>query len=147
MEILDDLALIEMYLESEQESQNIPGLSAGIVYDQEILWAKGFGYANLEERIPATIGTLYRIGSVTKIFTAVMLMQLRDKGHLQLDDPVARYLPEFTRLRTDIPITFRHLVSHTSGLPTMPPIEELTAKFEMPDLEDLHQIKYDGSHP
>lgn len=97
-----------------------PGLSIGVIYDQELIWARGFGCANVEKNIAATPRTLYRIASVTKLFTATALLQLRDAGKLQLDDPIAGHLPWFriqTR-HTDVPpITIRHLLTHTSGLP------------------------------
>lgn len=115
------LAEINQYLATECKNYQIPGLSAVIVDAQEILWLKAYGYANLELGIPTTVDTRYRICSVTKLFTATMLMQLYEQHRLHLDEPVERYFPEFRRLSQSVPITFRHLVSHTSGLPMMPP--------------------------
>ncbi|MGB2696675.1 MAG: serine hydrolase domain-containing protein, partial [Candidatus Zixiibacteriota bacterium] len=97
-----------------------PGVSIGIVYDQDLIWAKGYGYADLENEIPATPSTAYRIASITKLFTATAILQLRDAGKLQLDDPVAKHLDWFHLDDTfdDSPvITIRHLLTHTSGLP------------------------------
>src|SRR5690606_14367216 len=96
------------------------GLSIGIVQDQELVWARGFGCSDVERQEPADLHTLYRIASITKLFTATALLQLRDAGRLQLDDPLQKYLPWFT-LRENgqpsHPITIRHLITHTSGLP------------------------------
>lgn len=97
-----------------------PGVSIGIVYDQDLIWAKGYGYADLENEIPATPSTAYRIASITKLFTATAILQLRDAGKLQLDDPVTKHLDWFHLDDTfdDSPvITIRHLLTHTSGLP------------------------------
>src|SRR6184192_3943803 len=97
-----------------------PGLSIGVVYDQELIWAKGYGYADLERRVPTTPSTIYRIASISKLFTATAIMQLRDAGKLRLDDPVSERLPWFSIKKTydgGPPITIRHLITHTSGLP------------------------------
>ncbi|MBZ0301405.1 MAG: serine hydrolase [Anaerolineae bacterium] len=115
--------LLEHWLAQYVENNRLPGLSIGIVYDQTLVWAKGFGYADLKSQTPATSLTLYRIASHTKMFTATAIMQLRDAGKLGLDDPVRAYLPWFgIRYRDDQPgdrsdITIRQLLSHTSGLP------------------------------
>ncbi len=98
----------------------IPGLSIGLVYDQELIWSKQYGYADLAKKIPTTPSTAYRIASLTKLFTATAIMQLRDAGKLQLDDPVTKYVPWFhlNDPYQDSPvITIRHLLTHTSGLP------------------------------
>ncbi len=135
------LSLLDASLEAERVRRGWAGLSAAVVLDQEIIWSNGYGYANVEDRIPATARTLYSIASITKLFTVTMLMQLRDAGKLYLDDPVARYDPAFSvrsPFPTTRPITFRHLASHTAGLQkdfpfpywdtqVIPPIDELLA--------------------
>jgi CubicO group peptidase (beta-lactamase class C family) len=97
-----------------------PGLSIAIVDDQEVVWQKGYGFADVERRLPATPATLYRIASITKLFTATAILQLRDEGRLRLDDCVVEHLPWF-RIRNVHPggpaITLRHLLTHTSGMP------------------------------
>src|SRR5947209_2667100 len=85
---------VERLLESERQKRDIPGLSAAIVRGETLLWAGGSGCADLERKIPAGQDTLYRLGSVTKLFTAAALMLLRDEGRLSLDDPLQRHLPE-----------------------------------------------------
>ena len=97
-----------------------PAVSIGLVYDQNLIWAKGYGFADLEKKTRATPATAYRIASLSKLFTATAILQLRDAGKLQLDDPVSKWLPEFApgRVETGSPvITVRHLLTHTSGLP------------------------------
>ena len=97
-----------------------PGLSMGIVHDQQLVWARGFGFADAEARTPATPDTLYRVASISKLFTATAVMQLRDAGKVRLDDPITAYLPWFeikSEHTGSVPITVRHLITHTSGLP------------------------------
>ena len=88
----------------------IPGMSAVIVKDQEVLWAKGFGYADFENRIAATPDTIYHIASLTKTFAATLLMQLVEQGKLDLDEPVSYYSSDFK----DDSVKIKHLLSHTS---------------------------------
>jgi D-alanyl-D-alanine carboxypeptidase len=114
------IAVFDSWVQQRVIDQELPGLSIGIVYDQELIWAKGYGYAELAKKTPATPSTAYRIASLTKLFTATAILQLRDAGKLQLDDPVSKYVPWF-RLKDDFGdspvITLRHLLTHTSGLP------------------------------
>ncbi len=118
--VADAITLLDLWIDEQVAYRNLPGLSLGIVHDQELIWAKGYGFSDPQTRTPATPATVYRIGSVTKLFTATAIMQLRDQGKLRLDDPVARHLPGF-KVRSPFPdapaITIRHLLTHTSGLP------------------------------
>ena len=100
---------------------SLPGMAVAVVRDQELLWSRGFGLADVERGIRATPGTRYRVGSVTKLFTATAVMQLRDEGKLDLDDTVKRHLPWFALAgeggSPPPDLTIRQLLSHTSGLP------------------------------
>ena len=114
------LNLVSVWLDAERAYGEIPGVSASVVHDQDVLWTGGFGYADPERRIAATPSTVYSICSISKLFTSIALMQLRDTGKLRLDDPVAQHLPWFTIKRTfpDAPeITVEGLLTHSSGLP------------------------------
>jgi len=119
-QVADALEVLDMWIEQHVAHRGVPGLSIAIVLDQEIVWAKGYGYSDLEEKTPATPATIYRIGSITKLFTSTAILQLRDQGKLRLDDPVSLHLPWF-RVRNPFPdapeITIRQLLTHTSGLP------------------------------
>ena len=120
------LAQIESDIEKQRQERKIAGLSVAIVYDQDVIFAKGFGYADVDKKVPADTTTIYRVGSVTKMFTALMLMQLRDAGKLNLDDPIEKYLPEFkikSRFPDARPATFRQVAAHYSGLPIEPPMQ------------------------
>ncbi|NQT11507.1 MAG: beta-lactamase family protein [Planctomycetes bacterium] len=96
------------------ESGSTPGLSVGIARGDEVLLAKGYGLADVELSASASEKTVYRIGSITKQFTAAAILLLAEDGDLALDDPIARFLPNYpTQGKT---ITVRHLLSHTSGI-------------------------------
>ncbi len=115
-----ELKVLESWIHQQMEYRNLPGMAVGIVYDQELVYAKGFGYADAEKKIPVTPETLFRIASNSKTFTATAIMQLRDAGKLRLDDPVEKYLPGFS-IRNPYPdappVTLFNLLTHTSGLP------------------------------
>lgn len=120
------LRLVDETLDAEQRQRRIPGMSAAVVLDQDLIWAQGYGYADIEAQVPATPETIYRVGSITKLFTATMLMQLRDAGKLHLDDPIERYLPGFkiaSPFPDPQPPTFRQVVSHSAGLPREAPLD------------------------
>ena len=137
--VADRIRLFEAWVESQMAYRGQPGLSIGIVHDQELVWAKGFGLADRERAIPATPDTRFRIASITKTFTATAIMQLRDQGKLQLDDPVAKHLPWFAvrpREPGGPPITIRHLLTHVSGLPREADFPYWTTD-EFPTRDDL----------
>jgi CubicO group peptidase (beta-lactamase class C family) len=125
-EVSAALVVIEARLRNLLHDKGIPGMSAAVVYDQDILWAKGMGFADREKNAAASPQTVYRCASITKLFTATMLMQLRDAGKVALDDPVSKYVPEF-RIRSrfaDSPlVTLLQLATHTSGLPREAPLD------------------------
>lgn len=100
---------------------DIVGLSIALVDDQKIIWAEGFGYADKKNKIAATPQTIYRVGSITKLFTATAVMQLAEQGKLIIGLPLKRYLPHFSiksRFKGMDPITPRSLMTHHSGLPS-----------------------------
>jgi CubicO group peptidase (beta-lactamase class C family) len=115
------LELVKVWLDAQRSYQQIPGLSAAIIRDQELVWSGGFGFTDLEKKTPASASTIYSICSISKLFTGVAVLQLRDEGKLRLDDPVARHLPWFTALKRTKPeageITIEGILTHASGLP------------------------------
>src|SRR5215212_5547681 len=114
-----DFAAIDAYVQSEMQAARLPGLALGIVQGDQIVHLKGFGSADPSGR-PVTPQTPFIIGSTTKSMTAVAIMQLVEAGKVALDAPVQRYLPWFHIADPDASarITIRHLLNHTSGLPT-----------------------------
>lgn len=114
---------LEHWIAAEVEAKGLPALSIALVDDQEIVWARGFGLANPAAKTPATADTPYRVGSVSKLFTDLAVMQLVEQGKLDLDAPVNAVLPGFTpRNPFDVPVTLRQLMSHRSGLVREPPV-------------------------
>jgi serine beta-lactamase-like protein LACTB len=112
--------------EEVTRSELLPGLSIALVDGQRVAWAEGFGFADLERRTPATPATAYRVGSISKLFTAVAIAQLAERGKLDLDRPLAEYLPDL-RLENPFlaeagPPLLRHVPSHVAGLPREPAI-------------------------
>lgn len=112
------ISLLDNWSEHHCRRQRLPGLALGIVHAGELLWGRGYGYANVKTRAPVTLDTRFRIASITKTFTATAILQLRDAGALRLDDPVAQHLDWFDlRYQDAPPITIRNLLTHTAGLP------------------------------
>jgi serine beta-lactamase-like protein LACTB, mitochondrial len=105
---------IEKAVASFMAENNIPGLSAAIVLDGELRWSEGFGMADLENSSPATSLTLFRLGSISKPITATAVLQLWERGKLDLDAPVQKYCPAFPQ--KEGPITTRELLGHLGGI-------------------------------
>ncbi len=114
-------------LAADVETDGLGGITAGVVVGRDLVWAQGFGWADRDRRIPAGVGTIYRVGSISKSFTAVALLQLQERGYLDVDDVVEGVLPELGGLGEPPvgarPITFRHLATHTAGLIREPELE------------------------
>src|SRR5215470_6909980 len=110
---LDELASQAM------KEWKVPGVAVAVVQDGKVVYAKGYGYRDLEQKLPVTTGTLFPIGSITKSFTALTFAILKDEGKVDWDKPVRNYLPEFQmndRVATE-EATPRDLFSHRTGLP------------------------------
>ena len=123
----DIIADFSAQIAHDVATDDVGGITAGIVVGTDLLWGRGFGFADGERHIPATVNTIYRVGSISKSFTAVAMMQAAEMGLLALDDPVVEVLPALSGLADRpvgaVPITFRHLGSHTSGLIREPELE------------------------
>jgi CubicO group peptidase (beta-lactamase class C family) len=105
---------IDSVIEEERVKQGIPGISVAIATDGRLSYSKGFGMADLENSVPAKAGTVYRTASIAKPLTATAVMQLADKGKLDLDAPIQKYCPAFPEKQW--PVTARHLLGHTGGV-------------------------------
>lgn len=133
--------LFEEWLDHKIVYDNIPSVAFAVVSSEEIIYSKGFGYADHSKLAATTDKTRYRILSITKPFTATAIMILVERGLINLDDPITHYLTWFDLDRYDTLVTIRHLLKHTSGLPRdapfpswtlyeFPTISQLKAKFE-----------------
>src|ERR1051325_1497526 len=111
-EVRSGLDLLSAWIESLIAYRGLPGVAVAVVHDQELVWARGFGWADAERKVPTTPETLYRVASITKLFTATSILQRRDAGKLRLDDRFADVLPWFKPApaeRDEAPITVQHL--------------------------------------
>ncbi len=116
-------AALTQAIQLEMKNQSLPAVSIALVDDQQVVWAQGFGLSDPGQKIPAAADTIYRVGSVSKLFTDTAIMQLVERGRIDLDAPVNRYLPDFHPANPfGKPITLRELMSHRSGLVREPPI-------------------------
>jgi CubicO group peptidase (beta-lactamase class C family) len=113
----------------------LSGMAIGIVQDGKLIYAKGFGLADASTNTAVTPDTIFRIGSISKTFTAIGIMQLWEKGKFKLDDPVNNFLKSFQVLHPDPyapPVTFEHLLTHTSGIGEMRSTGDLVKSMIMP---------------
>ena len=114
------LQLVETWLDAQRAYNDMPGLSASIQHDQDLIWSQAWGSADREGGVPAGVDSIYSICSISKLFTAIAVMQLRDEGRLSLDDAISDHLPWFD-LKQSYPdgpaMTIWGLLTHSSGLP------------------------------
>lgn len=111
---------ISWLIEQEMADADVTGLSIALVDDQQVVWAQGFGFADKAAGIKATPDTVYHLGSIAKVFTATAAMQLAEQGKMDIDQPLQRYLPQFSirsRFGDTGGITPRNIMTHHSGLP------------------------------
>lgn len=141
--VVQALSLLTAWFDAEQAHRRLPGLSLAVVRDQELLYARGFGYAHLETKSPATPQTMYSICSISKLFTSIAVMQQRDSGRLRLDDPVSRHLPWFSiggMPDGAPPVTVFGLLTHSSGLPRESDVPYWTGPdYPFPPLETVRE--------
>lgn len=107
-------AQIEKAISSFMSANSVPGIGAAVVLEGEPSWSAGFGMADLENYSPATSSTLFRLGSISKPITATAVLQLWERGKLDVDAPVQKYCPQFPQ--KEWPITTRELLGHLGGI-------------------------------
>src|SRR5438128_8380678 len=104
------IAALDSWLKEEVAAKRLPSLSIALVDDQTVVWSRGFGFADPRSKTPATADTVYRVGSVSKPFTTLLLMLFVELGLIDLDAPVQDYLPEFQPLnKSGKKITLRQM--------------------------------------
>lgn len=111
--------LIDRYVDSLLKDWNIPGLALGIVYKDQLIYVKGYGYRDIEKKLPIDRKTMFPIASNTKLFTATAAAMLAEEGKLSLDKPVRTYLPSLNFYNDELnaKVTLRDMLSHRTGLP------------------------------
>ena len=105
---------VEKVVSSFMLANSVPGIGVAVVLEGEPAWSAGFGMADLENFVPATSATLFRLGSISKPITATAILQLWERGKLDLDAPVQKYCPAFPQ--KEWPITARELLGHLGGI-------------------------------
>lgn len=106
---------IDDYVALQMRRQQVPGLSLAVVQDGRVVKQRGYGFADLELKVPVTSDTVFEIGSITKQFVAAAVMTLVEQGRINLDDPASRYLSDLPSAWREV--TLRQLLTHTSGIP------------------------------
>lgn len=112
-------AFVKKIVPKVMKENEVPGFSIAIVNNGEIIYQEGFGARNIKKNMPATPHTLYGIGSCTKSFVAMAILQLMENGKLDLRDPVSDYIPLTLDNERGEPITIHHLMTHSSGIPSL----------------------------
>jgi CubicO group peptidase (beta-lactamase class C family) len=105
---------IEKVVSNFMAANSVPGISVAVVQNGELVWSEGFGMADLENFVPASPATLYRLGSISKPITATAILQLSERGKLDLDAEVQKYCPAFPK--KEWPVTTRELLGHLGGI-------------------------------
>ncbi|HMJ71108.1 MAG TPA: serine hydrolase domain-containing protein [Cyclobacteriaceae bacterium] len=108
------IAAVDSVVAAFQTRNKVPGMSVAIGTRSEITWEKAYGMADLEDQTPAKTTTVYRLASISKSFTGVAVMQLVERGKIDLDAPVQKYVPSFPVKK--FPITTRQVLGHLSGI-------------------------------
>jgi CubicO group peptidase (beta-lactamase class C family) len=142
-DFLEPIRAIASWLEAQRDYKNIPSISAGIVVGDQLVWSDAYGYSDLGEKVKATNTTIYSICSISKLFTSIAIMQLRDQGMLDLDDPISKHLPWFDIQQAHPksgPVTIRSILTHSSGLPRESDFPYWSdPEFPFPDQEQLQK--------
>ena len=112
----DVIQRIDTLVAGQMSRGGIPGLSIAIATDLKLRWSTGYGTADLENSVPATADTNYRLASISKSFIAVSVMQLVEQGKFDLDAPIQKYVPSFPQKQW--PVTSRQLLGHVGGIRT-----------------------------
>ena len=128
----DTQAKLEASIAKFMKAGSVPGISVAVVEKGEYIWSAGFGMADLENSVPATSQTLYRLASISKPLTATGAMQLWEQGKLDLDAPVQKYCPEFPKKETVI--TTREVLGHLAGIRHY--------RSDSPDDLEVYNVKY-----
>jgi CubicO group peptidase (beta-lactamase class C family) len=137
----EKVARIDKAVAAFMSRLNIPGLSIAVATDNQLRWQKGYGLADMENLVPAKAATVYRLASVSKPITATAVMQLVERGKIDLDAPVQKYVPSFPQKA--YPVTVRDLLRHTSGIRHYKGDEENSTRYYGSLMEALTIFKND----
>jgi CubicO group peptidase (beta-lactamase class C family) len=147
-EVQAQIDLFSAWIEGQIEIRGLPGIVVGVVSGDDLVWARGFGHADVDAGRPMEVDTRFRMASHSKLFTAISIMQLREQGKIRLDDPVVDYLPWFTfgaAAPDDPPVTIEQLLTHSSGLPRE--AGSHWSDFEFPTSDEVRELMADRQAP
>lgn len=131
----------DVFVNEVLQSFNVPGVAIGMVLKDQIIFSQGYGYRKVDKQLPVTESMLFPIASCTKAFTSFLLAQLVDENKLAFDDPVVKYVPEFSLLDEDLAnnVTIRDLLAHRTGVVRHDPI---WVYLEFPRVRVISLLKY-----
>jgi CubicO group peptidase (beta-lactamase class C family) len=115
----DIISSADNFFITKMDSTNVVGLSAAIIVNDSMIWSNGFGYSDKKNKVQMTVNTIVNIGSITKTITSLSVMQLQEKGLLDINQPLTTYLPEFKPKTRGIKlgrVTIKSMLTHTSGI-------------------------------
>lgn len=145
-------ASYEAYVQKLIDEFHVPGVIVAVAKDGELIYEKTFGHRDREEQTPVNLDTVFGIGSITKSFTCLAIMQLQEDGKLSVNDPVVTYLPEFRTPDEEHTkaITIHHFMTHTLGLPPLPsliPAMRRSMEADPTATELLKHFENNGNEP
>jgi CubicO group peptidase (beta-lactamase class C family) len=140
-----DVAQVDACVRRHLATPGAVGLSVAVGRGDAVVFAHGYGLADLEFEVPANEDTLFRIGSVTKQFAAALVVHLQEQGKLHVDDPLAKYLPEYPTPGHEI--TLRHVLTHTAGIPNYTDFGDVWLEGVARELSDADMLALIASHP
>ena len=118
--VAETLEVARIWMDAQKDYERLPSVAVAIVHDQELVWSGAVGMADIDSGRPATSSTLYSICSISKLFTSIAVMQLRDSGYLDLRDPVQKHLSFYDlpqQYDESTPVTLEGILTHSAGLP------------------------------
>lgn len=149
--------VFQEFVEKLMDEYQAPGVAVGVISNGKTVYLKGFGYRDLEKKLPVTENTVFGIASVTKSFTALAIQQLAEEGKVSTSDPVKRHLHEFELPQEGIAdkVTVHHFLTHTSGIPPLPSLgyaiaessREQARKEEKTFSAEEARVRDSASHP
>ncbi|HEY6502675.1 MAG TPA: serine hydrolase domain-containing protein [Chitinophagaceae bacterium] len=143
--------VIDSIYKSYAVENHFPGIAFGVVVDGKLVYTGNYGFTDIDKKIPVTSSSLFRIASMSKSFTAMAILKLRDEGKLKLDDPAHLYIPELKNIKyptADAPaITVRHLLTHGAGFPEDNPWGDRQLADSDKDLMDFISKQISFSNP
>ena len=137
---MDAVSAVDAWIEATQIYDDIPGISVGVVVDQEVVFTKGYGYANRRRKSEASADTIYSVCSISKLFTSIAVMQMRDAGKLTLRDPISDHLSWVNIKQKHLeagPARVLGLLTHSSGLPRESDFNYWRDDFPFPDRQSM----------